>query len=138
MDTLHNRTRAMVAHALNEFLKCVNSFPRFFDDSMVERLLTSGQMFMKGYQALAKAAVASRVSRWRVVPKFHYFCHFLLDLPKDGCNPKFWWTFGDEDFMGRIGRIVYKCHRGSLQRTVVSRFLTVLHVVWLGEELPEL
>ena len=137
MDTMHGRTRAMTVYALNDFLKCVSSFPRFLDDSMVERLLTSGQMFMKGYQALANAAVSQNLPCWRVTPKFHYFCFFLVSLPKERCNPRYWWTFGDEDFMGRVGTIVAKTHRSTLHRTVVLRYLTVLHVLWLGEELPE-
>ena len=37
-------------------------------------------------------------------------------------NPAYYWTFADEDFLGRIKTLAKSCHRCSMSQRVIERY----------------
>ena len=60
--------------------------------------------------------------RWHEVPKFHYFIHIGLQASLG--NPRFAWTYMDEDFMGFLKDIVENCTQGTSAVMVVPKLLS--------------
>ena len=66
--------------------------------------------------------------------KAHYCMHIADDLRSSGFNPRFSWTYGDEDFMGRISQIAKATLRGRgphrLGAVLFERWRTRMYVAW--------
>eukprot|EP00974_Lingulodinium_polyedra_P090542 8781222-Lingulodinium_polyedra.AAC.1 len=48
---------------------------------------------------------------YHMTEKAHYTQHLGLDV-LTGFNPRAVWTYGDEDYMGRIAQVVRPCLKG--------------------------
>ena len=93
----------------------------------------AGALFLGGYQHLSMEACLAGVPRWNVVPKFHYFAHMIDELHDRGMNPRCFWCFGDEDFVGRVARIVFRTHRLACMMRGIERYLCYMHMQWVGD-----
>jgi hypothetical protein len=67
--------------------------------------LDSLAQFQLHYQWLAKTSMELGQNLWSVVPKFHFFEH----LAEQGTweNPRMFWVYTGEDFVGRLCRIAH-------------------------------
>ena len=54
----------------------------------------------------------------------------LLDLAKEGWNPRLWHTFKDEDLMGIMVRTALKNHRLKLAERTLQRYALRLALLW--------
>ena len=133
--TYHLRIRHMTVWALADFFKGMKEHGRFLDDDAVARMSRAGTMFLSGYQYLSTEACRAGVPRWNIVPKFHYFAHTVDDLHERRINPRVFWCFGDEDFVGRVAKIVSRTHRSKLSGRGIERYLSHLHMMWIGVDL---
>ena len=61
------------------------------------------------------------VLRWKEVPKCHYALH--VGLQASSGNPRFTWTYTDEDFMGYAKTICEHCTEGTPTHAVVLKML---------------
>ena len=64
------------------------------------------------HQALCHLHETAGRQLFYMTEKAHYAQHIGLDLLESGFNPRFGWTYGDEDFMGRIAQVAKPCLRG--------------------------
>jgi len=62
------------------------------------------------YQWLAADAVAKEKCMWSMVPKHHYSCELAGQALY--LNPKFVWTYGSEDYVGKLSALGASCMRG--------------------------
>ena len=93
------------------------------------------------HQALCHLNMASGRKLWYMTEKTHYAQHIALDLMRTGFNPRFGWTYVDEDYVGRIAQVARACLRGARAfegwiRLVVQ--VEVLHVLALATPLSGL
>ena len=69
---------------------------------------------------------------WLVVPKFHFWFHLAMFARFS--NPRTYWTYQDEDFVGRVARIGASVVRGTgglkVGRGIMSKYLRVLAMRW--------
>ena len=63
-------------------------------------------------QTLCHQSMTSGRQLFHMTEKSHYAQHIGLDLLRTGSNPRFGWTYGDEDFMGRISQVCRPCLKG--------------------------
>ena len=71
---------------------------------------------------------------FNVTYKAHYVQHIALDILRTGFNPRFAWTYRDEDFMGRVAQVAKMCTkaRGPLRlgEVFILRYRNVLYLRW--------
>lgn len=89
---------------------------------------------MNSYVALAKGAVERRELIWPLRPKLHALCHVISGVQADCRNPKYFACFLDEDFLGKVVRVAAKCHRTTVCRAVLQRYLVRMARRWQGLE----
>ena len=64
-------------------------------------------------------------------PKFHYMCHLIyeMDQPGPAANPWGGCTWRDEDFIGKIMRMVKAVHSRSVGVRVIENYLARMNVL---------
>ncbi len=62
-------------------------------------------------------------------PKFHYMCHMIYELDRTGATANPWagCTWRDEDFVGKIMRMVKAVHSRSVGVRVIEHYLARLN-----------
>ena len=73
------------------------------------------------YRWLCARAIAAHVSLWNEVPKHHY-CQHLADQAAQQ-NPRYCWTYPDEDFMGYVKSITEACLAGTKAHRATEKVL---------------
>ena len=61
----------------------------------------------------------------------HQVDHMLRDLEVERINPKVFWNFANEDFVGKIKKIARKCHRKTLAECAMQRYMLKISLRWL-------
>ena len=55
---------------------------------------------------------------WKMAPKLHLFEHLILQAVAHG-HPACWWTYGDEDLVGRLIRIAHTVHPATIAESML-------------------
>ena len=96
----------------------------FFSDAESQDIKQDCDDFLQHYTALAAHAEAENTLCFHVVPKFHFMHHILHDSV---LNPRLFWSYGGEDFVGAIAKIARMCTKNNsriqLPRVVIERWL---------------
>ena len=70
-----------------------------------------------------------------VTEKTHYVQHIAQDCIDLKLNPRFGWTYSDEDWMGRIAQVAKTCIRGrgpvKVSAPAIERWRTRMHTAWI-------
>jgi len=133
-DSLHAQMRASTAWGIAEFCRIIELSGRHMTPTEVAAAREAGQTFLQCFGWLAREAIDAKKSTWPLKPKMHQFDHLLDDLVMDMLNPRFWWNFGNEDFLGTLKRIAQKCARKTLAESVLRRYLIKLALRWRGRD----
>ena len=99
----------------------------FFSAAEAGAFYSHGFTFLATYMSLAQRAVSRNVRMYNITPKFHNVGHIVYTIQIDRVNPKFYHCYGDEDFVGRIGRVGAVVHPRTMTRRTIERYLTGLH-----------
>ena len=76
----------------------------------------------------AADAIRTGSSNWRLKPKHHQMLELLHEARATALSPGLFWTFGDEDFVGKISVIASCCHRRTVAIRALQRWLIRYHV----------
>ena len=123
---------------------CVGGIAHFYDAIMAHGIWLPPDAACEAADALLQAGahLQTMCSFWRRYPrqlfyiteKAHYAQHIALDLVLTGFNPRFGWTYGDEDFMGRIAQVARACLKGRgplrVGHALVYRWRRVKYLRW--------
>ena len=63
---------------------------------------------------------------WQLQPKHHHFQHCAEDTLIEGVNPEIYTLLAAESWIGIMGRISKRCHRSSVAKRTLERYLTCL------------
>ena len=126
--SLHDRRRLAVTKLMARFYEIVDTDARFFTAPVLEELKRIGQEFMGCYIALSIEAAESvpPVHAWKLVPKFHIWQHLAEWVPSIWGNPRFFWTYCDEDLIGSMTEIGASCHPNTLPITALFKWLVYI------------
>ena len=87
-----------------------------------------GNLFLHLYLYLARSALAEKRPRWKLRPKFHSFACELINR-KSLVNPRFVGCAGEEDFIGKVCKVVKGAvHPTTLARRVLERCMLGLNI----------
>ena len=67
---------------------------------------------------------------WHITPKCHMATHLAYDFAASGVNPRRVTCYSDEDMIGRVKRIVQRCHGGSAGRRGLQRYAILVGTRW--------
>ena len=74
------------------------------------------------YSRLASLCFDRGQRLWKLSPKCHMFVHMLVDQISFG-NPRFWWTYGDEDLVRILIGVADSVHPKTLAISVLCKWL---------------
>lgn len=86
-----------------------------------QTLETLGGLFNHLYMKLASQAVNQHKLLFRVIPKFHLFCH--ITSSRRDVNPSKYSTWMDEDFLKKIGKCLGLTSLRTAQKRLLERWL---------------
>ena len=98
-------------------------------DEEHENMCTAIEHALLTYNALADEAIRRNIRRWKVLPKFHAFTHYYYHKT----NPRAFHCYLDEDFVGRLKRLVNGvCATGGTRtsRRAMSRYSVGVCLRW--------
>lgn len=90
----------------------------------------NGQRFLVLYRYLARFTMQRNLFRYRLRPKVHYLHHAVLQLDHWRLNPMLATCFLDEDFMGKVKSISSKCHKRTVCRRTLNRYVVMMRHRW--------
>ena len=117
--------QAQCAWHLMELQRVVDSAGPFLSEAEASSLVCSGQLFLDFWQELVADNFARNRANYKVRPKHHTFAHYVVHDVRRGSrmNPKLVSCWMDEDFVGRMCRMIRGLHPTTLARRSLERFL---------------
>ena len=90
-----------------------------------------GELYLVSYQRLSVYYLQRRIKNYKIRPKHHYFaCRILLRIQAWGLNYRKVHCFMDEDYMGRIAKIV-RCTSGlTTSLRTIQRWILFIAQRW--------
>ena len=98
----------------------------------VARVRYAGGKYLSGYSWLAREAHMANRCRWMWRPKLHQFEHLLDSLLEVPYNPRFYWCYPDEDFIGHIVETARAAHPWTMVLRTLQRYRIGLGLAWSG------
>ena len=122
--------------------QCLNAMTKFYDiiasgglvllPDEAQELHDNGMAFLQHYAQLARKAMDCGRFQWSVVNKFHFFWHMLHKCKMHKENPKTYWCYSGENFVGRISALAHTCAPGTpthkITKSLVAKYLLGLHL----------
>ena len=102
---------------------------RFMDDHSLEQLADATEHAMIAYNYLACEAAALGIQNWKVLPKMHLLEHSAYDMAPH-CNPRSTHGYSDEDLVGKIKKIVSRCHPLTASKRGLERYTLKVAPYW--------
>lgn len=126
---MHQHRTAM-CKSLVHFYMVLEINGHYIKSQDLETLHDAVYKFQLHYQWLAKNALENGQLLWSVVPKFHFLEHLVQQAVFE--NPKLFWVYSGEDFVGRLCRIAHFVLSGKathdLTSFLVERYLIGFHI----------
>ena len=112
----------------------MNEAPRILNEQQAEKFLELTLRHLRSYVWLHKFGMqATRHVPGRrcflLMPKLHHLWHLGFDTYKFRINPRSTQLLSAESFIGVVGRIARACHRSTVSKRTLERYLCKLHLV---------
>ena len=121
----HAATRLAIAQLLDRFYVVLKNNGMFLTPESESEIATIGKQLVILYNALSTAAAATQTKTWKFSRKFHMWLH-LCEIQAGMYNPRFFWTYADEDLIGQMLEVAQTCHASTLADTAWYKYL-LLH-----------
>lgn len=114
------------------FMATLDHEPLIMADAARQRAIVAGQTFMLAYMALATLALQRRLPLWKTRPKDHVFDEVLIRMGVSKVNPRFSQCFLDEDFIGKVCKLVRSTHALTAPLRTLQRYLALISCMWFA------
>ena len=119
----YSNVRAQVFWAWKTFFEiCSSADPDWLNAGELASLDACTKVLILGSNKLAQINSALSKPRWKIRPKLHSMWHLNSDCQQSGRNPKCFWSFKDEEMMGKLSRIAGAVHAVSLHNRSLERW----------------
>ena len=81
------------------------------------------------YSQLSSEASDEGRKRWRFSPKHHLFLHLCEWQAIEIGNPRFYWTYADEDLVGKMIECARSCHPRTMAAIALYKWLCLLMIL---------
>ena len=107
-----------------------DDYGRFLPAPAREELAKSMESALLCMNALSSEALSAKEYRWHIVPKCHMATHLAFDFAATGVNPRRVTCYADEDMVGRVKKIVERCHGSTAPVTSLHRYSILVGTRW--------
>ena len=119
-----DRRIVAVGQLLVEFYTLIEGENLHMRRSAIDRIAVVGRSLVQLYGQLARSALASNQKMWKVTPKHHIFLHLAeWQIGDLGLNPRSYWTYADEDLVGKLVECAEHCHPSTLSATALCKWV---------------
>ena len=124
--TEHDRMVRNVVQCFHDAHQLMFDHGMYFRNGAEIRFRKLVLMGFLSYAFLAREAVATRVARWQLKPKHHALDELSLHAYRSKRNPRSYWCFKHEDYMGVSSRITSRAHPSTVSVESINRWLLLL------------
>ena len=114
----------MCQHLLR-FYVILDTESQFLSPSARVELPKLGQQLVGLYTALATNAKQLGLKLWKLMPKLHLFQHLCEWQSLDSGNPRYCWTYADEDLAGQMAEVAASCHPTTVAPSGLFKWLHI-------------
>lgn len=128
VDRFHNGTPEdtliqNVITLLCRFYEILGSESQFVSAHVRAELPVLSQKLAEFYSQLASSNFGVVNRLWKMSPKLHLFEHLCQITAIMYGNPRYFWTYADEDLVGQMIEIAETCHPSTLPFSVLFKWL---------------
>ena len=120
-DSEHDQWRRGCCQLLNRFYEILASQPQFLSTEAKTELGEVGPLLLQLYSKLSGEALEHNRRMWKMAPKFHLFQHLCQT---SFLNPRFCWTYGDEDLQKHLKCVARSSHASTVSYTTVYKWVS--------------
>ena len=129
VPSLHNQRRMELFAYFKEFYQIIDDNGEFFSQETSARFSKVIFRILARNSWLHTQSIQQGHLRWHIIPKHHYLWHLAI---LKGRNPRFYQTYIDESFVGRLCNVYKACLDGQymsgVQLTVFQKYLLALSI----------
>ena len=115
--------RVALIEMLCRFYEIVALDGMFLSKEAKEELPNLGRHMMMLYGQLSAESLAAGRRLYKISPKHHLFVHLCEWQAVEMGNPRFYWTYADEDLVGSMIDMARSCHPRTLPATAMYKWL---------------
>ena len=104
--------------------------PDWLSLEQAEEISDHGLSFLRQYSYLVQRSLRKREMMYKVRPKLHFFHHLMFEIRARRYNVCKTQTFAGEDFMGKMKSLGRKCHRTSISKRALQRYVQLVGCRW--------
>jgi hypothetical protein len=119
----HDTLALGVCQLLVRFYEILELNSMFLTDADKVELPNLANQLMGMYSKLAVMCADRQLRLWKVSPKMHLFLHLCIEQAVACGNPRFYWTYGDEDLVGILIGVAEGVHPSTLAISVLTKWL---------------
>lgn len=111
--------------ALKCFYDILYTEGRFLSEEAKRNIVRHGKNFMVLYTQMAEHCAKMSPPRraWKLTPKFHLFLHLVEIQAVTLGNPRYYWTYMDEDLQGIVKHIALTCHAKHVAALLLYKWI---------------
>ena len=121
----HAKLRLAMMMNISIYENIYNANWRVIPPADLERARVATEKALVCLNALSDAAIHSGNRLYHIIPKGHMVTHMSYDMAHQA-NPRSVTCYADEDMVGRMKRIVVKCHGASAAKMALMRYLILV------------
>ena len=121
----HDRLTLGVVQLLARFYEIISAESMFLSEAAKTEVPRIGVQLAMMYQQLSIYAFGRGIRLWKMMPKMHLFLHLVEDQAPLYGNPRYWWTYGDEDLVGHLIDMSDGLHPRTLVVSLLFKWLIV-------------
>ena len=95
----HDQMSLAACQLLVEFYALIRNESQTLSAEAKARIPILGNQLASIYSKLAKMSFDKQWRLWKLLPKLHLFLHLCVEQAPMMGNPRFFWTYGDEDLV---------------------------------------
>ena len=121
----HCKIRAMLFWGWTEFFRISihpEDDPDFLNASELALMDKAVNAILLCSNFLCHEAVQAKQLKWKFRPKLHQMWHANRDSQLSHRSPSSFWTWKDEEMMGKLSRIACAVHANSMARRALQRW----------------
>eukprot|EP00959_Pyramimonas_sp_CCMP1952_P455991 9472441-Pyramimonas_sp.AAC.1 len=123
--TGHSSLKIHVADNLVQFYNLMSEAGQFFNDAEKKKFAEIGNNLSRLLSVLAAEAFAKDEKLWKYAPKVHLIEHLTQDQAPVWGNPRYFWTYADEDLVGLLVEVGKSCHVRTLPTVALCKWLII-------------
>jgi hypothetical protein len=105
------------------FYTIIDTEGQFLSEAAKIELPRLSRLLCKLYSELSTAAYERGVRMWKFPPEIHLFQHLLEYMALYQGNPKYYWTYQDEDLVGAMIELCQTVHVSTLAMSAMFKWV---------------